>query len=980
MKQRRCITLIAVLAALAVWAAPASGFIIEGAGAPPIPPQPSALTVTADEAVSSIAEISTPARAKTGKPVLQDSLAQLVAAKATGRVDKLATLAGLPHVDLAAGTARVILEMAVSPKAGIAARPAREMLVTPSGSVAERRGAPQVVIRDDLAAAIAATGASYETAYEDWVQVLAPIGSLGALARIAGVRAVRLPFFSEAQEVPIPSGSGQSGPAAGEQLSEGVALTDAGAWQLSSVNGTGISLAVFDLGFTGWDARRASGDLPSGAKLVLHDFSADYDFGPPGTSGYGHGTACAEIAYDMAPGATVHLYAWGTEVEFANAVSDYINNVSGKKVATSSIAWFNAGPYDGTGPINAIVDNAQAAGVFWANSAGNYQTSHWSGTAQGYQSGDLVAFGSGNVQGIGPQPPQVWQVGAGSTLTAFLEWNDWNAARTGNTSHVDYDLFLLQWSGSTWVQVASSIGNQCGASAPPTEAIVYTTPDDGYFGLAIERYTGGGACTNNFGHWLTLHSFSEVYVAGQGAANLFWYVNPCNSVIIPADGNSAVAIGATFWNADLTAPLYGLETFTSFGPRNAAGGGNPGAAVNKPDMVAPDGVSTATYGASDAVSYADGGSGFWGTSGAAPHVAGAAALAWQANPGFSLSQLRSYLQGRALYKAGGGACGGSAVASSPASATSNNRYGWGRLRLGQPFKSFILGRVRTADGSPIADVTISPGSGGSATTDGNGNYTLTDLPAGTYTLTPSKAGYDFSPPSIGVTVPPDAIAVDFTAAPGTSSISGVVALVNGTPVAGVTVSSGSGRSATTDGSGNYTLAHLPAGTYTLTPSKAGYGFLPPSKSVTVPPDTTDADFTARGLDFTIHLPLVSRNLISYFEGPWEVEDDNDDWRHANGPVRSGRDYYGYPDDLKDYWSAYLPANGTITVDLTNHTGQDVQLHLYYGEPVQGGYVKRDDDPPYHIEHSGSAGWYYVYINTGSGWNSTTPYTLRVTYP
>jgi hypothetical protein len=157
-------------------------------------------------------------------------------------------------------------------------------------------------------------------------------------------------------------------------------------------------------------------------------------------------------------------------------------------------------------------------------------------------------------------------------------------------------------------------------------------------------------------------------------------------VIIPADGDSAVAAGVTFWKADSAAPLYGLETFTSFGPRNAPGGGNPGGAVNKPDMVAPDGVSTVTYDKSNQLGFAYGGSGFWGTSSGAPHVAGAAAAAWQHNAGFTLAELRSYLQSKALFRAGGGACGGSAAAASaPTGAALNNRYGWGRLYLGSPF-------------------------------------------------------------------------------------------------------------------------------------------------------------------------------------------------------------------------------------------------------------------------------------------------------
>jgi hypothetical protein len=37
-------------------------------------------------------------------------------------------------------------------------------------------------------------------------------------------------------------------------------------------------------------------------------------------------------------------------------------------------------------------------------------------------------------------------------------------------------------------------------------------------------------------------------------------------------------------------------------------------------------------------------------------------------------------------------------------------------------------------------------------------------------------------------------------------------------------------------------------------------------------------------------------------------------------------------------------------------------------------------PPYTLSYNGQAGWYYIFIFTESGFNSTTPYTLRVTYP
>jgi Tol biopolymer transport system component len=75
----------------------------------------------------------------------------------------------------------------------------------------------------------------------------------------------------------------------------------------------------------------------------------------------------------------------------------------------------------------------------------------------------------------------------------------------------------------------------------------------------------------------------------------------------------------------------------------------------------------------------------------------------------------------------------------------------------------ISGHVSDAAGNPLADVTISAYSGGSATTDGSGTYTFTNLITGTYTLTPHKHIYTFTPTTRTVSVPPDATGQDFTA-------------------------------------------------------------------------------------------------------------------------------------------------------------------------------------------------------------------------
>jgi len=63
--------------------------------------------------------------------------------------------------------------------------------------------------------------------------------------------------------------------------------------------------------------------------------------------------------------------------------------------------------------------------------------------------------------------------------------------------------------------------------------------------------------------------------------------------------------------------------------------------------------------------------------------------------------------------------------------------------------------------NPIGGVTIEVSGHGSVSTDSSGHYRMEDLPAGTYTVTPSKEGYRFIPESKEVSLPPDAEQVNF---------------------------------------------------------------------------------------------------------------------------------------------------------------------------------------------------------------------------
>jgi len=155
----------------------------------------------------------------------------------------------------------------------------------------------------------------------------------------------------------------------------------------------------------------------------------------------------------------------------------------------------------------------------------------------------------------------------------------------------------------------------------------------------------------------------------------------------------------------------------------------------------------------------------------------------------------------------------------------------------------IAGVITDADGNPEEGVRVTAGQL-FADTNAQGEYEVTGLSAGDYTVVPSKDGRSFSPEQRGVTVGPDAVAIDFTSAPG-YDIAGTVETGDGDPLAGVTVSAGR-RQDITGQDGTWEISDVPAGDYTLRPRLAGWVFDPTELAVTV--DEQEGD--ALGLLFT----------------------------------------------------------------------------------------------------------------------------------
>lgn len=366
---------------------------------------------------------------------------------------------------------------------------------------------------------------------------------------------------------------------------ESVAAARASAWHTDGFTGEGVKVAIIDGGFNGLAERQAEGDVPANAVTQDH-------CGGKLTTASEHGTAVAEIAHEMAPEAQLYLVCIETATDFAAAVA-YAKSQA-VHIINFSAGW--EGPFrnDGSDRFSAIVADARASGILWVNSAGNEGDTHWAGpySPGGDNVHDWASSGDEGNTFVWPN---------GHVVCGFLRWDEWPNGIS------DFDLALVM-SGSNTV-LAMSADAQTG-SQPPFEAICrgQASGSDLRVYWAILGYDVKTSPPLDLVSWSTPLEYSV----------------PAGSVASPATSPAALAVGALCWQSRQ------LEAFSSQGPTIDG--------RVKPDLVAHDSVSGATYGPFTACP-----SGFAGTSASSPEVAGAAALVKQAFPDYGPDELKAYL-------------------------------------------------------------------------------------------------------------------------------------------------------------------------------------------------------------------------------------------------------------------------------------------------------------------------------------------------
>ncbi|MYA60323.1 MAG: S8 family serine peptidase, partial [Chloroflexi bacterium] len=485
--------------------------------------------------------------------------------------------------------------------------------------------------------------------------IMLPFTLAGPLSELPEVKSLHLVhnapvYLEKISSTHLPQNSRDDSPTSSSTTNNTASWHGADPWHQAGYTGKGVKIGVIDADFDKIEKYQKTAtdntkplprDIKSRCFTGGLDTYVDGDLSKCDRDRTAHGTAVLEAALIIAPEAEIYISNATNIPQLRKAIEWMEQN--GVIIINQSLGRAWEGPGDGTSwlgdgmsiPTNTdtakdlyeLIRYAVSKGIMWVNSAGNYADNEiFYGSVVGTENDRWIDF---ETQGQGFPNPDINSLKPAKNYSLYLRWKSSDPNKETNL-----DMYLCgngDCDGSTDSDALVYTVKK-GEPAPqldnrPVEQLIFDASeafDETPLHLRVCWQDGSKP------EWLQVWSRHNVDMTYAGS---YYTMNNPGEYDIP--GMLAVGAANVQQSSTNVDPTYHLEDFSSRGPLSD----DANVADNKllkPDIVGADNEYSFAYGEK-----------FAGTSQAAPHVAGLAALVKQRYPNYTPLLIANYLTGAA---------------------------------------------------------------------------------------------------------------------------------------------------------------------------------------------------------------------------------------------------------------------------------------------------------------------------------------------